>query len=44
MKEGGGFYTGELKSYGIVSDSERNKDFLLVNASIKKPRKASISL
>src|SRR5229473_685254 len=36
MKENGGFYTGELKSYGIVSDSERNKDFLLVNASYKK--------
>src|SRR5262249_2531729 len=27
MKSGAGFYTGELKSYGIVSDSERNKDF-----------------
>jgi hypothetical protein len=36
MKEGGGFYTGELKSYGIVSDSEPNKDFLLVNAAYKK--------
>jgi hypothetical protein len=35
MKEGKGFYTGELKSYGIVSDSERNKDFLLVNVAYK---------
>jgi hypothetical protein len=36
MKQNGGFYTGELKSYGIVSDSEPNKDFLLVNAAYKK--------
>lgn len=35
MKDGKGFYTGELKSYGIVSDSERNKDFLLVNVAHK---------
>jgi hypothetical protein len=35
MKEGGGFYAGELKSYGIVSDSDRNKDFLLVNVAYK---------
>jgi hypothetical protein len=35
MKEGKGFYAGELKSYGIVSDSERNKDFLLVNVAYK---------
>ena len=33
MKQGAGFYTGELKSYGIVSDSEPHKDFLLVNAA-----------
>jgi hypothetical protein len=33
MKEDQGFYTGELKSYSIVSDSEPNKDFLLVNVS-----------
>jgi len=36
MKQNGGFYTGELKSYGIVPDSEPNKDFLLVNAAYKK--------
>jgi hypothetical protein len=42
MKQGAGFYTGELKSYGIVSDSEPNKDVLLVNAAYKK-RKALMS-
>jgi hypothetical protein len=35
MKDNRGFYTGELKSYSIVSDSEPNKDFLLVNVSHK---------
>lgn len=35
MKNGTGFYTGELKSYGIVPDSEPNKDFLLVNVAYK---------
>jgi hypothetical protein len=36
MKQDGGFYTGELKSYGIVSDSDPNKDFLLVNVAFKQ--------
>jgi hypothetical protein len=36
MKENGGFYAGELKSFGIVPDSEPNKDFLLVNVSYKR--------
>jgi hypothetical protein len=36
MKQNGGFYAGELKSFGIVSDSEPNKDFLLVNVAYKK--------
>jgi hypothetical protein len=36
MKQEGGFYTGELKSYGIVSDSEPNKDFLLVNVAYRR--------
>jgi len=36
MKQDGGFYTGELKSYGIVLDSEPNKDFFLVNVAYKK--------
>jgi hypothetical protein len=44
MKQGAGFYTGELKSYGIVSNSEPSKDFLLVNAAYKEPRKALMSL
>jgi hypothetical protein len=36
MKQDGGYYTGEHRSYGIVPDSEPNKDFLLVNAAYKK--------
>ncbi len=32
MKGRGDVYTGELKSYGILPDSEREKDFYLVNA------------
>jgi uncharacterized protein DUF6338 len=35
LKNGMGFYTGELKSYGIVPDNSPNKDFLLVNAEYK---------
>jgi hypothetical protein len=35
MENGMGFYTGELKSYGIVPDNSPNKDFLLVNAEYK---------
>ena len=31
MKENGGFYTGELKNFAILGDSEREKDFFLVN-------------
>ena len=38
MKERAGFYTGELKS---VADSERNKDFLLVNAAYKKTEESA---
>jgi hypothetical protein len=41
MKQGAGFYTGELKSYGIVSDSEPNKDFLIVNAAYKKTEESA---
>jgi hypothetical protein len=41
MKQGAGFYTGELKSYGIVPDSEPNKDFLLVNAAYKKTEESA---
>ena len=32
MKNSAGFYSGELKTYGILDDSERDKDFYLVNA------------
>jgi hypothetical protein len=32
MKGRGDVYTGELKSYGILRDSERQKDFFLINA------------
>jgi len=38
MKQSEGFYTGELKSYSIVPDSEPNKDLLLVNAAYKKKK------
>ena len=31
MKSDGGYYTGEVKSYGLVEDSQREKDFYLVN-------------
>ncbi len=31
MKDNGGFYTGELKNFAILGDSERQKDFYLVN-------------
>lgn len=36
MKDDRGFYAGELKSYGILRDSERNKDFYITNAYHKK--------
>jgi hypothetical protein len=32
MKGRGDVYTGELKSYGILGDSDREKDFFLINA------------
>jgi hypothetical protein len=35
MKNGAGYYTGELKSYGIVDDFKRDKDFYLVNVFFK---------
>lgn len=35
MKSGAGFYTGQLESYGILDDSEREKDFYLVRAHYK---------
>lgn len=36
MKAGGGLYTGELKMFAIVDDSERQKDIYLVNVFFKK--------
>ena len=37
MKDSGGFYTGELKDFAILADSERQKDFYLVNVYFRKP-------
>lgn len=37
MKGNGGYYTGELRSYGILEDSKRDKDFYLVNVYFRKP-------
>jgi hypothetical protein len=36
MKENGGFYTGELRNFAILSDSERQKDFYLTNVHFRK--------
>jgi hypothetical protein len=36
MKGSGGSYSGELKSYGILEDSKREKDFYLVNVYFTK--------
>jgi len=38
MSNNGGFYTGELQSYGIVDDSEENKDFYIVDVHYKAAR------
>ena len=35
MKNNSGYYTGELQSYGLVPDSEREKDLYLVNVYFK---------
>lgn len=36
MRENGGFYTGELRNFAILSDSERQKDFYLTNVHFRK--------
>ena len=36
MKAAGGFYSGELKKFAIVDDSERQKDIYLVNVFYSK--------
>ena len=41
MKDGAGFYTGQLKSYGILDDSEKSKDFYLVRVHFKQDRSSS---
>ncbi len=35
--KGGGYYAGELRSYGILDDSKREKDFHMVNVHFRKP-------
>jgi len=37
MKGNSGYYTGELRSYGILEDSKREKDFHLVNVYFRTP-------
>jgi MFS family permease len=41
MKGEGGYYTGELKSYGILEDSKREKDFYLVNVYFRERHEKS---
>ncbi len=41
MKNNAGFYTGELKSYGILDDSEKSKDFYLESVHFKQNRSDS---
>ncbi len=36
LKNDAGYYTGELKTYAIVDDTERKKDFCLVEVHFKK--------
>jgi hypothetical protein len=36
MKNNGGYYAGELYSYGIVDDSQREKDFYLINSFFRR--------
>jgi hypothetical protein len=43
MKDGAGFYTGELITYAILDDSVRSKDFCLVNVNFKPDRTAEYS-
>lgn len=38
LKDGKGFYQGRLKTYAIVADNERNKEFYLKPASFKEKR------
>jgi hypothetical protein len=38
MKNGAGFYTGQLLSYGILDDSVKSKDFYLIQVHFKQDR------
>jgi len=38
MKNAAGFYTGELRSYGILDDSVKSKDFYLSSVHFKQDR------
>src|SRR5271168_1465399 len=38
MKDGAGFYTGRLRSYGILDDSVKSKDFYLEDVYFKETR------
>jgi hypothetical protein len=38
MKDGNGFYTGALRAYGILDDSEKSKDFYLEEVCFRKDR------
>ncbi|HTW56790.1 MAG TPA: DUF6338 family protein [Terriglobales bacterium] len=40
MKGGGGFYTGRLRSYGILDDSVKSKDFYLEGVHFRESRSA----
>jgi len=41
--KGSGFYTGRLRSYGILDDSVKSKDFYLEDVYYKENRSASFS-
>jgi hypothetical protein len=41
MKNGAGIYTGTLKSYGILDDSVKSKDFYLEDVYFKENRSGS---
>jgi hypothetical protein len=43
MKGGVGFYTGRLRSYGILDDSVKSKDFYLEGVYFKESRSASFA-
>src|ERR1700730_2265054 len=41
MKDGAGIYTGALKSYGILDDSVKSKDFYLEDVAFKENRSSA---